>query len=218
MARFGMFGRRVVADWVEREGAAVGETILSVGADALTVWAGWPVRPYLINRLVRMWPRTLGQRNEELTKWSLEELVEHLRHPPEPPQTPRLIRNRLRGLDLFILHEDIRRAQPGWEPRSLSPDDQFALGFCLQSVRVHPPRELKAAGIPVLLEPAVESPVPGAPPFPQTGALRGPEPVTLSGPAGELVLYCYARGAFARDVSLDGPPEKIEALRSALCV
>lgn len=216
-AHFGMFGRRIVADWVQREGAAVGERILSVGADSPTVWPGLPVRAYLINMLARVYPTTLGQHGEELSEWSLEDLVEQVRRRPER-RVPWPIRNRLLGMNLFIVHEDIRRAQPGWEPRLLSPDNQLALALGLQSIPVHKPRELKAAGIPVSAAPEVAASVPGAPPFPEFELIRGPDPVTVSGPVGELVLYCYARGAFARDVCLDGPPEKVEKLRSALCV
>lgn len=213
-ARFGFLGRHVVADWVERESEAVSETILSLGADAPTVWPGLPVKAYLINMLARVHPRTLGQRGQELSAWSLEDLVEQLGRRPRGVPWP--IRNRLHGTSLFIVHEDIRRAQPAWEPRPLNFEDQAALGLGLQSILVHKPKELKNAGVPVSVVPT--APFSGAPPFPDFDVISGPAPVILSGPLGELVLYCYARGSFARDVRLDGPPEKVEKLRRALCV
>lgn len=212
-ARFGFFGTRAVADWIERECPAVGETILSLGADAPTVWPGLPVKAYLVNMLTRSHPRTLGKRGDELSTWSLEALVEQLGRRPDR-RVPWPIRNHLLGASLFIVHEDIRRAQPGWEPRPLSFDDQFALGFGL----VTRGKELKDAGVPTVVRPQLTHAPPGAPPPPEIRLIRGPDPVIVSGPVGELVLYCYARGSFARDVSLDGSPEKVEKLRSALCV
>jgi hypothetical protein len=43
---------------------------------------------------------------------------------------------------------------------------------------------------------------------------RGEPRVTLTGPPGELVLYLNGRTSVA-EVELDGPPEAVDAVRSA---
>ncbi|WP_157417077.1 hypothetical protein [Nocardioides sp. Iso805N] len=43
---------------------------------------------------------------------------------------------------------------------------------------------------------------------------RGEDPVAVAGPVGEITLFVFGRGQ-VRELSFDGPAERIAALRAA---
>ena len=106
-------------------------------------------------------------------------------------------------LEYFVHHEDIRRAKPGWKPRDLEPDDVdliWKLGRGsgrLMARRVGGPFRIRRS---------------------DTGAeatlASGDEPVTVSGPPGEVVLFLFGRNQ-VRDLDIEGPPELVAKVRSA---
>jgi uncharacterized protein (TIGR03085 family) len=93
------------------------------------------------------------------------------------------------GTELFIHHEDVRRGEPGWEPRVLRPDDAALLRRNLRLLA----RPLGRSDARVVLLDAAGETV--------AAVGRGTE-VTLQGGVGELLLFASGRGA-AR-VDLDG--------------
>ncbi|MEZ0071808.1 TIGR03085 family metal-binding protein [Planotetraspora sp. GP83] len=105
-------------------------------------------------------------------------------------------------VELFVHHEDARRAQPGWEPRTLPQDYDDALWKRLKSgARLF----LRKAPAGVVLR--------------RTGgekaAGRKAEPaVIVSGDAPELVLFAFGRQAHAR-VTYEGDAEAVARLREA---
>ncbi len=99
-------------------------------------------------------------------------------------------------------HEDIRRAQPGWQPR------QLAAGLLRRAVVRRAP-----AGPAVLAEDPGERRV-SAPGLGTVVAGKGGPAVDLVGDPAELILFLMGRQAHAR-VELTGPEPIIARMRTA---
>lgn len=89
-------------------------------------------------------------------------------------------------VEYFVHHEDVRRAQPGWEPRELSTDQQETLWRRLRSTAR---LLLRRAPVGVALR---------RPDGAIWRAHAGSSYVTIAGQPAELVLYAYGRGDHAR--------------------
>ncbi|MEU5865757.1 TIGR03085 family metal-binding protein [Nonomuraea sp. NPDC047529] len=95
-------------------------------------------------------------------------------------------------LEFFVHHEDVRRAQPGWEPRELPADldrliwKRVAAGARLMLRRSPVRLVLRRTGGGVAL-----------------GGAREGAKVQVTGTAQELLLFCFGRQAHAR-VELTG--------------
>jgi len=120
-------------------------------------------------------------------RYDFAELVNKLRG-GAPVWSPfRHLDSQLNLLEYFVHHEDVRRAQPDWEPRELPAAEQDALWSRLAGML-----RLKASKGPggLILQ------------RDDTGdvlRLRAGEPaITMVGPPSELVLYAYGRKAVAR--------------------
>lgn len=89
-------------------------------------------------------------------------------------------------IEYFVHHEDIRRAQPGWEPRELSDEQQETLWRRLRTMS-----RILLRGVPVGI--ALRRP---------DGAIwrahGGTSYVTIAGLPSELVLYAFGRTDQAR--------------------
>ncbi len=111
---------------------------------------------------------------------------------------------RLANTTEFYVHlEDVRRAQPDWEPRPLDDDLTDDLDAALERTAKLLARKAPAG---ITLEP-------------DGGRHRivanDAEPmVTVRGPVGELVLWMFGRQDHAR-VDYEGPDDAVEALRTA---
>ena len=107
-------------------------------------------------------------------------------------------------VEFFVHLEDVRRAQPDWEPREL--DDRLtadlagALGRMAKLLTRKSP-----VGLTLVPTGAVGDPI---------VAKRAEPMVTISGPVGELVLFVFGRQAQAR-VEFDGDPTAVEQARTA---
>ncbi len=100
-------------------------------------------------------------------------------------------------------HEDLRRAQPGWEPRQLTAADEDALWTAL---RLGGRYLTRAVAVPLQLS---RSDTDG------TARLRrGDDPVSIFGRPSELALFVFGRSQVS-DLSFEGPEESIAALRAA---
>ena len=137
---------RALAD---RERADLADLLAQLGPDAPTCCTGWDTahlaahlvvrdrRPDAMpgfaleslpaGRLPRRWAARLEDRVRATTPYA--ELVGRVRSGPPRwlptawPQVDRLINT----TEFAVHHEDVRRAQPDWEPRRLPPADQDAL-------------------------------------------------------------------------------------------
>jgi uncharacterized protein (TIGR03085 family) len=141
------------------------------------------------------------------------QLVESVRNGP-----PRLslfgfpgMDERANTVEFFVHHEDVRRGQPGWEPRSVSHGLSETLWLRLKMARMI----LRKAPVGVELARSDE-PLPprsGAPSIRLTAKARTPV-VTVTGTPAELTLWALGRTTAAR-VRLDGSVADVRALNAA---
>jgi uncharacterized protein (TIGR03085 family) len=117
----------------QRERAALVETMRTVGPDAPTLCEGWTTRDlaaHLVVREGRMdttpgivlpfladYTEKVRRQAAESTNW--DELLDKIASGP-PLLSPFKLLDPVANMDeMFIHHEDVRRAQSGWEPRAL---------------------------------------------------------------------------------------------------
>ncbi|KRF36194.1 hypothetical protein [Nocardioides sp. Soil805] len=114
-----------------------------------------------------------------------------------------MVDDRVNPVEFFVHHEDLRRAQPGWQPRALTRHDEDVLWTMLRLLG----RGLVArARVPVRIERTDTH---------ETATLRrGDEPVTVHGLPSELVLFLHGRDE-TFGVDLTGPLDRIARLRGA---
>jgi uncharacterized protein (TIGR03085 family) len=137
-----------------------------------------------------------------MARGDFPELVERLRSGPPlwSPFRLKAVDRLLNGMEYFIHHEDVRRAQPGWQPRDLPPAVQDTLWRGLRSA---------ARG---LLRHAPVGVVATRSDTGETTTLKtGPDPVTVTGPPAELALFVFDRKQHAH-VDLHGSPDAVARL------
>jgi uncharacterized protein (TIGR03085 family) len=199
------------------ERAELCDLLNRLGPDQPTLCEGWATRDLAAHLILRerkpvaaagIWLRAAAARTArvqaELAARPFDQVVGLLRHPPlwsmaGPGPVDRLVNSQ----EYFIHHEDIRRAQPGWQPRELPREQAAGLW-----------RQVRLAGKLMLrrLRTSIRVVAPG---FGEVSVGAGSTmPVTLSGPPGELALFLSGRQAHAR-VTLTGPEELVDRLRTA---
>jgi uncharacterized protein (TIGR03085 family) len=140
-------------------------------------------------------------------------LVETIRNGP-----PRLSLFGLPGMDertnvveFFVHHEDVRRAQPGWEPRETDSGLPEALWQRLKMARLL----LRKAPVGVEFVRSDEpAPTRSGPPSIRLTANARTPVVTVTGTPAELTLWALGRTSAAR-VRLDGSEADVSALSAA---
>lgn len=117
-----------------QERAEFAASFLELGPDAPTILPGWDAPDLLEHLLLReslphlmvgsALPGPLGRRagraREDLRAAPWEQLVEQFRNGPGPLSPAGTMDSLSGDGELLIHHEDLRRAQDGWEPRRLS--------------------------------------------------------------------------------------------------
>ncbi|GAA4855044.1 MULTISPECIES: TIGR03085 family metal-binding protein [Saccharopolyspora] len=167
-----------------------------VGPDAPTLCEGWSTRDLAVHLVVRerrpdalagRLVKKLAERGEriesELRALPWPELVGQVRQGP-PKWNPM----GLSGVDeaantaeFFVHHEDVRRAQPGWEPRPADPARDEALWRSLSRMaKVFYGR----SPVGVVLR---------RPDGTEIAAKRGPRTIRILGEPGELLLHAFGR-------------------------
>jgi uncharacterized protein (TIGR03085 family) len=131
-------------------------------------------------------------------------MVALLRKRPLTPYSLPVVERFTQTLEYYVHHEDIRRAQPGWEPRDLPAADVEELWSLVSRSGAYLGRGLP---VPVRL---VRSDRPGT----STTFKKGDDPAVVTGPVGELVLWAFGRSA-VRDLSFEGPPDSVDRVRTA---
>lgn len=130
-----------------------------------------------------------------------EGLVRKLRS--GPPLPFRLVDDQVNTLELFVHHEDVRRAGDVVPPARTDPELDAVLWSRLRRAARFLVHGLEGAGLELVS--------PGR----QVVTARAGEPTaTLSGAPQELTLYLFGRKAAAR-VELDGPKEAVAAVQAA---
>jgi len=194
-----------------QERSALADLLERVGPDAPTCCAGWSTRDLAAHLVLRdrrldAVPGILGgplDGHAERVRRSLRardyrELVTQVRGGPPPwnPLALPALDRPVNTLEYFVHHEDVRRAQPSWQPRTLDPGLETALWGALRpGARLL----MRRSPVGVVLE---------GPGGRLITARAGSPSATLRGAPGELVLVVFGRGRVAR-FEADGDPEPI---------
>jgi uncharacterized protein (TIGR03085 family) len=196
-----------------RERAELSDELLRAGPDRPTLCAGWTTRDLLAHLLVRerqlhaaagilipalapVTERAMdGYREMEWT-----EAVALFRGGPQSWSPTRFERvdAAANANEFFVHHEDVRRGEPGWEPRQ--PDEERDAALWAGARRLGLLLRKSPVGV-VLARPTGERHV----------VKTGPGAVTVVGEPGELVLFAFGRDAVR--VELQGDPADVEALK-----
>lgn len=195
---------------------ALADLMAQLGPGAPTLCAGWTTRDLAAHVIMRdrrydaapgilFGPlRPYAERvRTAVAQRPYPELVAEVRQPPwwswatVPP-----LDSGINTIEFFVHHEDVRRAQPDWAPRSLPADLEGPLWSRAKGLAKLGLRRFKAE---VTLH---------APGYGETTVGRGGPPVRVSGPPAELLLFAYGRQRAAR-VEVSGPDDTVTALRKA---
>lgn len=199
-----------------RERAALCDLALELGPEVPTLCDGWDVKDLVTHLLVRerslfgapgivlppLAPLT-DRSMARLARQDFETLVRRLRGRGFTPLALPVIDELVNTLEYVVHHEDIRRAQPSWQPRELSPRDEDTVW---SAIRLAGKGLVRSAGVPLTIR-RVDTD--------QTAALLGgEEPVVLAGHPVEITMFLYGR-AQHRDLDLTGPADAVRRLRDA---
>lgn len=199
----------------QTERAELCDLALQVGEDQPTLCGDWTVKDLVVHLLVRegspaaagivLAPlaRATDLEYRRVGRRDFPVLVEKLRNGPprlSPYAVPRLD-SLFNTLEFFVHHEDIRRAQPAWEPRLLPPHVEEVVwrGATLAGKGF-----TRAAPVAVALQRSDTG---------EQARLSGGEgEVVVRGLPAELAMFVYGRQDHAR-VDLAGEADAVAALR-----
>ncbi len=189
------------------------------GPDAPTLCEGWTTRDLAAHLVVREGrpDAALGILGGPLAAWTervqngaasepYEKLVRLIRNGPPIWSTFRLplVDGQANTVEFFVHTEDIRRAQPDWQPRELDPD---LTEFLWDRLRSTGKMLLGKVKVGVQMR---RTDVPDAAPL----KLKGGKPVaTIVGDPAELTMLAFGRKE--QHVEFEGDPDAVDALRAA---
>ena len=197
----------------QRERAALVDSLRDAGPEAPTLCEGWKTRDLAAHLVIREYrldtapgiliPFFAGHTakvQDEVAQTNWNELVDKVASGPPAYSPFKLLDPIVNVGEMFIHHEDVRRAQPGWEPRELEP----ALANMLRRT------------LPLMARMTLGK-------VPARLALRTPEgktvltagrgsAVTVTGAPEELLLFAVGREAH---VEFSGDPAAVQAVRDA---
>ena len=204
------------------ERLALADLLTKLGPDQPTLCAGWKTQDLAAHLVLRerrpdaglgvlggpVAGHTRRVQARYISRNSFAGLVELIRTGP-----PRLSLFAIPGADergnaveFFVHHEDIRRAQPGWEPRELSPALSDMLWQRLRGARLM----LRRAPVGVEFAREADAWQEGDAPLRITAKARAPM-VTVAGTPAELTMWAFGRVSAAR-VRLAGSDPDVAAL------
>lgn len=201
-----------------RERAALADLLAERGPDAPTLCEGWTTRDlaaHLVARdrrpdslpglgvpLLAGWTERVRRGVRDRHDWA--GLVRRVREggPVWSPTGNPVVEAAANTLEMYVHHEDVRRAAPGTGPRKLPTDLDDALWSRLRS------------GARLMVRRAPTGVTLVAPGRAEVRARGGVPMVRLHGSPGELALYLTGRQAVA-DVTAEGDPDAVRALAAA---
>lgn len=197
----------------QEERRAIVAAMRAAGPDAPTLCGEWTVRDLAAHLIVRerrpdaapgimlpgldRWTRRV-QNGVAGRDW--EAVLAELAAGPPAWSPFRWADAALNSAEMFVHHEDVRRAQPDWRPRELDAHTQRALSRLLSVARF----TYRAAPV------RVELATPGGRTV--VARARGPRTVRLTGEPSELLLHAYGRNAVVLDAA--GDSDDIVALHA----
>ncbi len=200
-----------------RERIALCDLALALGEDAPTLCGDWTAKELVVHLLVREYdpvaaaglvvPPLARVTEFQMARKSRKDfgvLVEQLRKRGLTVYSLPPVDKVLNTLEYFVHHEDLRRAQPGWEPRVLAREDEDLIWSAL---RVAGRGLVRPAGVPVRIRRTDAD----------TSATlrRGSDPVVLSGLPSELAFHLFGRQSHSRGLTATGPDDRIAQVWSA---
>lgn len=201
---------------------ALADLLVQVGPDAPTLCAGWTaadlaahivIRERRLDAALGIILKPLAHRTQQVqdkvkNEHSYPQLVHLVR--TGPPQWNPMGWGSLAEVsnlaEFFVHHEDVRRAQHDWQPRTLTAELEDAIWHRLQRMgRLL----LRSAPVGVRLTSPGRSPL-----APQANR---PVQVELTGAPSELMFFCYGRQQATKVsvVALDGSASHVSALYDA---
>jgi uncharacterized protein (TIGR03085 family) len=182
------------------ERALLADALAAAGPDAPTLCEGWQTRHLAAHVVVREGTvvasagialKPLAGRHDAAVASTADkdygQLVERFRSGPPAWSMFRIdkVDDAANSAEFFIHHEDVRRAVDGWEPRPLAAEHDAFL-WNVVSKR----GKLMFRGSPVGVTVAT--------PDGRSAVVKEGPGVTLTGEAGELVMYAFGRTGHAR--------------------
>jgi len=193
------------------ERLALADLMAQAGPEAPTLCGEWTVRDLAAHIVLRerrpdaaggiLFKRLAGRTARVQQKIAAREFSQLLRT-VRKPAWPRPLDEALNLTEMFVHHEDIRRASPSWEPRSLPPALQDALW---KQVRRRTPFVLRRFPATVHVE---------APGFGTATGGKGGADVYVRGEPGELLIFLFGRQAHSQ-ATVEGAQAQAERLRRA---
>ncbi|QDQ96786.1 TIGR03085 family metal-binding protein [Tomitella fengzijianii] len=200
--------------FVREERRSIVDTMQQAGPDAPTLCEGWTVRDLLAHLVLRegrpdaapgiLIPPLAGYTarvQASVARRNFGELLDAVRSGPPWYSPMRYLDEKANLVEYIVHHEDVRRAQPDWEPRELPAPVRGALW---KAATMLGRRAYSSAAAPVVLE---------APGRPEVRVHHGGDggAVTLRGEPEELVLHAFGRDAVR--IGFEGPAEQARAVR-----
>ena len=195
----------------QQERTALCDLLEELGPGAPTLCTGWATLDLAAHLVVRerrpdsgpglVWAPLAGYtdrvRRSTRDRMPWPELIAAVRR--GPPVLLRPFDPAMNTVEFFIHVEDVRRAQPGWQPRPLSPSLADALW-----------KRAGPGGMARAVDATVELQAPGREPLVRgSGSL-----LVVAGDPGELTLFASGRQPAAR-VEITGDPSLADRLRGA---
>lgn len=206
-----------MTSFAARERTYLCATAQQHGPDAPTLCGAWTVKDLVVHLLVReSGPAAIGvvvpplagvteRASRRLAGEDFTALVNRLRNGPpllSPFSLPK-VDSVLNLLEFYVHHEDIRRAEPGWEPRYLRPEHEDAIW---RALKVTGRGLVRNAAVGVVAERTDNR---------ERRVLRSGEPsVVVRGLPSEIALFLFGRKDQAL-VELIGDDVDVAALRGA---
>ena len=192
------------------------DLLTELGPDRPTLCPGWQTRDLAAHLVIRerrpdaaagiMLKFLAGHTakvQSALAGRPFDQVIEQLRHPPRwsPLASIEPLDRATNTQEFFIHHEDVRRAQPDWQPRELPEQQSLALWSQTRGMG-----RLRLRGFPASILLA-------APGFGEVSTGTGPQ-LRVAGDPGELALFLSGRQRVAR-VEITGPQDVATRLREA---
>jgi uncharacterized protein (TIGR03085 family) len=195
----------------QEERAVLCDLLVELGPEGPTLCEGWATADMAAHLVVRerrpdsgpglvvprFSPYTDRVRTSERDRTPYTDLITRVRR--GPPILLRPFDGAMNTVEYFIHVEDIRRAQDGWEPRSLSPELNDALWA-----------RVGARGMAKKVPAMIEVSAPG-----RTAKVSGTGPrLVVEGEPGELIMFGAGRQSAAR-VNITGDDDLVTRLCTA---
>jgi uncharacterized protein (TIGR03085 family) len=198
----------------QQERHSLSKLLLEVGPDAPTLCEGWDTRDLVAHLVVRESrpDAAVGIVVPPMAKWTdkvqaktalkpYDELVAKVDNGPPKFSVFALpgVEAAANTMEYFVHHEDVRRAQPDWQPRDLSEEQRVALWRALWGAKR---MLLRSSPVPVHLEPTD---------VPNVDAVDLPEDgVIIRGPVAEITMHLYGRDQH-EELEYEGEPAAVAA-------